>query len=487
MPYLKGWQEYPKDLDTTDGLAELTYNYALYRQQLDDDSARLFVPKGDPIGLKVIEFGARGNEIDGSFVFTVLHEFLIEDYAGLDGFLTSPDNQGTARLILIPQQFSWGHLVIDECSMRKLLTRFDVFPPFIDTMRAFGQRTGYEDESYSNVNFRSGHEITYLVKHVEKHGREEKEDPWSVRQMGVYHKHEEESGDVIIIVNPSYSFQRRIKKLKQPKKALSLDEIHLAILSCSMENWKWYISDLEKKYVHIKYKAQLTQIDETGDNELSMADVRFKDTQSIQYLQDKFHQLSHVFQTDRCMLLQVQNWLQMHENASAAPKGDLNAIAALLAVADIQSNRINSLLKRLDGTFALIETTLDFRCLASLQHNSRSMNDMAGLARHENQLIVQLSKKASRDTDILKTLTLLALIYLPASLASSMMGMEYIKVHTSRGRFSIQFENEFVIFVVLTVILFVVTVGPFVWYLHKHRTRIEPNNGEKSTWTGSLD
>lgn len=63
MSRARSWQEYPENIETKDGLANYAYNYASYRKQLDDDSARLFVPNGDPIGLKVIEFGASGTEI----------------------------------------------------------------------------------------------------------------------------------------------------------------------------------------------------------------------------------------------------------------------------------------------------------------------------------------------------------------------------------------------------------------------------------------
>ena len=43
------------------------------------------------------------------------------------------------------------------------------------------------------------------------------------------------------------------------------------------------------------------------------------------------------------------------------------------------------------------------------------MTRMAHLAGEQNELIVQLTERASRDTDAVKTLTLLASAYLPAS------------------------------------------------------------------------
>ena len=56
---------------------------------------------------------------------------------------------------LIPQQTSWGHLVIDESSVRKILSRFNVFPPFVDIIRTFGEKTGFEGESCGGFHFRN--------------------------------------------------------------------------------------------------------------------------------------------------------------------------------------------------------------------------------------------------------------------------------------------------------------------------------------------
>ena len=91
-------------------------------------------------------------------------------------------------------------------------------------------------------------DMTYLVKHVEKHGRNELQDPWSVRQMGIYHKSEPDRGDVFVIVNPSIPFQRRLKQIKMGAEPLRAWEPHMAFLSCAMEKWRWYVTDVEREY-----------------------------------------------------------------------------------------------------------------------------------------------------------------------------------------------------------------------------------------------
>lgn len=43
------------------------------------------------------------------------------------------------RLVL--QQYSWGSLMISQEALRKLCTIFSIFPPFLDTLCKFGQRS----------------------------------------------------------------------------------------------------------------------------------------------------------------------------------------------------------------------------------------------------------------------------------------------------------------------------------------------------------
>lgn len=61
---------------------------------------------------------------------------------------------------------------------------------------------------------------------------------------------------------------------------------------------------------------------------------------------------------------------------------------------------------------------LDFRCLASLQSNSQVVTELATLSKDENKIMLQLTSKAARDTDIMKWITFLTLVYLPASFAA---------------------------------------------------------------------
>ena len=102
---------------------------------------------------------------------------------------------------------------------------------------------------YGLAMFLTKVETTFIIKHVEQHGRREANDPWSIRRMGIYHKHSRDLGDLFIVINPSLALRQRLKMIRTSPHAPSPGDIQIAILSCAMDNWRWYISHTEKRYL----------------------------------------------------------------------------------------------------------------------------------------------------------------------------------------------------------------------------------------------
>lgn len=173
----------------------------------------------------------------------------------------------------IPQQYSWSRLLISYEAICKLLKYLQVFPAFINILRAFGERAGHEDDSHSEIlvqeNERSSGklililimlelsshwrlwemiETLYLIKHVERHEREEPKNPWSLRQMGVYHRTDNETGDTFVILNPSHPFRRLLKHVSKLSLVSNPWKIHMILLTSAMRNWRWCITYLEGDY-----------------------------------------------------------------------------------------------------------------------------------------------------------------------------------------------------------------------------------------------
>lgn len=155
-----------------------------------------------------------------------------------------------------------------------LLTALQIFPASIDILRAFGQRTAFKDESYGGLYMQDNpspshkgtlsylciqigtgtqsetdsKEYAYTIRYPEQHGRDEPLDPWSLRQMGVYHQCHTNGNNTFIVLQPSKPFLKRLKRVTSSKIAVTPQSIQMMALSAAMDNWRWYISDLEERY-----------------------------------------------------------------------------------------------------------------------------------------------------------------------------------------------------------------------------------------------
>lgn len=100
-------------------------------------------------------------------------------------------------------------------------------------------------------------------------------------------------------------------------------------------------------------------MDEKGERDVSIADVRFEDTQEIQVIQDKCQQLSHVFSMNRTILQDIEQRLNTIPSFDTGNNvADLDFLKSLILDADIQISRIENILKRLHGTIALVCTVI---------------------------------------------------------------------------------------------------------------------------------
>jgi hypothetical protein len=172
---------------------------------------------------------------------------------------------------LIPQPSSIDHLVISETGFKKLVTFLGAFPAILDIVRAFGESPGEDQRSGGSFKDHSDtqkgiygmvgslpmakrfHEYwlmraesTFLLKHVERHEREEQSDPWSIRQMGIYFQANKSLGQsTFILINASKRVQQRMKAGSET--AFGAAEMHLLLLSTIMHGWREYLDYLEHR------------------------------------------------------------------------------------------------------------------------------------------------------------------------------------------------------------------------------------------------
>ena len=82
---------------------------------------------------------------------------------------------------------------------------------------------------------------------MELHGRVGPSDPWSMRQIGVYHKQDSaHDRHTFIIINPSKPFQKRLKKVIASGRP-QWQDIHNLLHSSVTSRWRKYVDYLDEE------------------------------------------------------------------------------------------------------------------------------------------------------------------------------------------------------------------------------------------------
>lgn len=92
-------------------------------------------------------------------------------------------------------------------------------------------------------------ETCYLVKHIERNGRDSCQNPWSIRQIGIYHKrNSQKDEDVFISLNPSDSFSGRLRAIhKDGNSSVKWEGIHILALASTSRQWGAYFNEVDEK------------------------------------------------------------------------------------------------------------------------------------------------------------------------------------------------------------------------------------------------
>ncbi|PMD19929.1 hypothetical protein NA56DRAFT_190843 [Hyaloscypha hepaticicola] len=398
-PDSKLWESSPwSSGDVSDPYA---FDIAHYTRLLVENSKRLFV-QDDQLWIKVMEIGHRDIMFKSSLEF--------------EAYLRSPEFKGT-RLILIPQRFSWDNLLISESGLKLLLSRFNIFPAFLDVVNAFGAQTSSESDSIStsHTHVRANiSECCYVTRHVDDHAREESEDSWSIRQMGVYHQRNVWSNaDTFIILNPSKTFLQRLKDAQTVSGRLpTWRDIHILAASCATTPWRRYISYMESKLAQLKTKAHLSAVaeSETPDTRPKLK-IEFADTQNTGVIHDKLHKVDHILGSNLNVFSILSTVMSGRDGIQAHFDGRDNRLAFCTNETEMQQRRVNTLFQRINAASGLMQNIIDFRGLEALKTSSEMSTELSRLAQKN-------AEKSQKDARTITTITIFTMIYLPASFVS---------------------------------------------------------------------
>lgn len=410
--------ELPRPVEAT---VAWTWNYNwdqyLGDQRLAKDTARLFSDTKDEVHIiQGPDTNYRGQWLDFNLGLVKASE------------LTLPFSQSDTRdTFFIIQQIanSWGRLSVSERTFRRVISSNSSFAYFMRTVHAFGSRSRDNNDTWNNFHWRisspstKDFELCYAVRFLERNNRGGS-DAWSLRQVGVYQRICSSTNVASWII---LQFSQLIKNALADKlKVVSADDavraqrhslLHLAVLGASIRNWDEYIDYQATELFKMERKAQYADLDEYSPFDYQVA---FADRQKVQIQRSKLITARAVIESSIILGQRMQS-LYKNERLLSVEMSD-----AILLEFDDYIHEVTyykgillDLIERSKETASLLSNILDYR-------TSKSTLSIAQQGELEGKL-------AQKDSINIKALTVVATLYLPASLLAGIFSSNLVQAH----------------------------------------------------------
>ncbi|KAG4436166.1 hypothetical protein IFR05_008370 [Cadophora sp. M221] len=284
----------------------------------------------------------------------------------------------------------------------------------------------------------------------------------------------------IVTINGSLRFQRRLVEAASMR-ALVISDIETMFTSSALRNWQEYFSHLERRLNDVNIKANFSGFHHSHSSEKSGVGLEPKDLQSMYEIRNKLSLGQSALGASRETLKALGDDITTPTSSQDVTTNETSMQnIASMARRELNSNieRADNLMQRMDGILGLVRSIIDIQTAMAVQNSSDKANEaaahaneMAKLAREDNTVMLQLSARASEDGHTLKVITVLTLVYLPAMFVATLMGTGYVKIGYTEAanKMEIRISGEMIVFVVLTALLLIATLGAWAVFERKYR------------------
>jgi Mg2+ and Co2+ transporter CorA len=315
-------------------------------------------------------------------------------------------------------------------------------------------------------------ECMYGLRFIDLNGRGNLHQPtsrWSLRQTAVYCRPRPSTNEgTWILVTPSSLAKHRLTELFNDQARNSPSNpftIHVLLLENAIANWRPYLVDLAAETD--QHAAQLLGASRDDEGPISMADCG--ERQELMLLDEKLLNAELVIKattsTVKYLLKFYESTLKLKVEQQAVNDDSITfAFVNQLQELDLNSMRVEALRARLQGITNSVSSFLDLNSGFALQNLARESRKENEEMRHLSERMHELTKKSTQDAAAVKVLTIVTLIYLPATVVSNFFSTSFVDSHTTPGGSShIVVSNEWWIFVAAAVPLTLLTL--YIWYV----------------------
>jgi len=320
------------------------------------------------------------------------------------------------------------------------------------------------------------------LKFVELHGRSSGNNPWSLRQMGIYQSFETDTR-----IQSCILLQRsiRLKAMMNESFAKGTTDnsyllqhwssIHLLMIASILSNWDSYAKFLDQKIDVIQNSVRFAS---TTVNKSEQ--VKFKDMQNLHYYIDLLLRGSYSLGSNIAVLENLSEYADHRQPLDAEDTKKHHTffkrvISGKIKEQQMLKERFEHLHSRGESLALLLRDAIALRDNEIMKHHSILMS-------RESLLMKKMTQKSTEEAHTVKTITLVTLVYLPASFTASFLGMGYIHVGSiTDGYLKINTSKDILVYLAITLPLMVLTLlGWFIWdvYSRKKHRQSEANDGD---------
>ncbi|MCJ1261692.1 hypothetical protein MMC22_001558 [Lobaria immixta] len=376
-------------------------------------------------------------------------------------------------------------------------------PAFLNLALELGFKISDTEENCGTLYYRlhssdkdcqiESYEITYSVRYIEEHGRDELIDPWSLRHVVVHQRYffTKNLSTWVVIQVPS-SIRGQLERAISAAGSIGRlpatagphpMALHALFLISSQRHWDAYIKYLFEQHAEMSDVARFSSVGRQHKRDYALD---FSNCQLLETLRSKIRRATVTLDAHSNNIKSFTRLLQSTSSLpSSAPQFSHPSQHELEAELQqhihktiTQKKRLKMLLESSASTSKLLFQILSHRHASLVQSNIFSLTNFASIAADESKAMLGVTQSAQIDSRAMRNASLIALAYLPATLIATIFSSNLVQFPggSAESGSGARFHREVAIFVVITGVLTIFTFGiAYLWGLRVER-RERANN-----------
>ncbi|RTE79748.1 hypothetical protein BHE90_005787 [Fusarium euwallaceae] len=417
----------------------------------DRTSTGLFSQPYGPVEVAAAEVAPQGTEECFLDTEGALREHLSIHHASAPSYTSEAYREETkdadclrSSFFLLDPAYGWSNLPVTLSGMLSLLEALDVYPEVYRYIKAFGRKSFAKDEGFAGFDSittldGSGQwasfESCYLLKYVGI--REDARPgtiPWSIRHALIYQKiniETKHSSHILIRLPEQVKGQLATSIRERGSKSDFVRDwahLHGVCFSSIDSDLRNMINYLDEEVTEVFDRVIMSEVDPAKLNVLDSVQSSAKDFKTLQFLADQARRLIKAIELNMATINCLRRDLDQLVAASPPTGVGNNSLAAVIEkIQKTQQEHEFSLKNASSVLDRAIATSRHLRDTTSLR-NSEISKLNAERANQNTMAIAQLADQSSRETHVVKSLTVLALVFVPASFVADFLQMGFITI-----------------------------------------------------------